>query len=189
MSQNSDSNSKSSLLLHSCCAPCSTSVIEQINKDFDLTLFWYNPNIEPKDEHDKRLDTLKKYLNDPKNDFDIIALNNYEEENRLWHEFISGYENEPEGGKRCDKCFEFRLARLNECAKKNNFDKITTTLSVSPYKDSKKINQIGSELSKMFLEEDFKKSDGYRRSIELSKEFDLYRQNYCGCIYSKQDRL
>ena len=178
---------KKSLLLHACCAPCSSSVLERVTPFFDVTLFFYNPNITDKTEYDKRLKELERY---------VAAV--YEKTVKIIDggfspaEFFvaaKGLENEPERGKRCTVCYGQRLEKSAYMAINGGFDYFCTTLSVSPYKDAERINAIGSELEKKlgakFLPSDFKKKDGYRRSIELSREWGLYRQNYCGCVFSK----
>lgn len=172
------------LLLHSCCGPCSSSVIERLRDYFDITVIYYNPNIEPKEEYEKRKSEQLRLLNELGIKFmDIDYLNNE------YHKKIKGYENEPENGLRCTLCFELRLDKTASKAKENNFDYFGTTLTVSPHKNSKIINEIGLKLEERygvkFLLSDFKKEDGYKRSIELSKKYDLYRQDYCGCLYSK----
>lgn len=172
------------LLLHSCCGPCSSSVIERLRDFFDITVIYYNPNIEPKEEYEKRKNEQLRLLNELGIKFmDIDYLNNE------YHEKVKGYENEPENGLRCPLCFELRLDKTASKAKENNFDYFGTTLTVSPHKNSKIINEIGLKLEEKygvkFLLSDFKKEDGYKRSIELSKKYDLYRQDYCGCLYSK----
>ncbi|MDD4188425.1 MAG: epoxyqueuosine reductase QueH [Bacilli bacterium] len=172
------------LLLHSCCAPCGASVIEKLKPDFSLTVLFYNPNIEPFAEYTKRKDEQIKLLK---------KLNiNYLEIDYLNDEFknkVKGFEKEKEGGKRCELCYKLRLEKTAKLAKINNFDYFTTTLTVSPYKNSKIINEIGKSLEAKYqikyLISDFKKEDGYKKSIELSKRYNLYRQNYCGCLYGK----
>lgn len=172
------------VLLHSCCAPCSTSSFEKLSIDYpNPVIFWYNPNIEDEAEHDKRFSELAKLAK--MMSFNVVGEYDYQTENKLWHETVAGFELEPEGGKRCLKCFEFRLKKTAGFAKKNNYDLFTTTLTVSPYKNADEINRIGKEISKLFLESDFKKNNGYSRSIVLSKDFGLYRQKYCGCQYSE----
>ena len=180
-------NKKNNLLLHSCCAPCLTAVFETLSPENNVSIFWYNPNIEPEAEHQKRLDTLREYLAKVKCKTNLVYDYDYEAENKKWRRYVSGLESEPEGGLRCQKCFEFRITELIEKAGDNYS---ATTLTVSPYKNSEMINEIGkriaTEQNGKFLFSDFKKNGGYRRSIELSKKFDLYRQNYCGCLYSKR---
>lgn len=177
------------ILLHACCGPCLTSSKERLDKESILSLiFWYNPNIEPEEEHNRRLHTLYDYLDKSGSGSQIIFEYNYETENQLWRDFIKGLENEPEGGNRCKKCIEFRLQKTAPKAEELGID-FTTTLTVSPHKNSKEIIETGLRLAQdigvNFLNIDFKKNDGYKRSIELSKEFGLYRQNYCGCKCSK----
>lgn len=179
---------KKNLLLHACCAPCLTSSLEQVS-DYETSIFWYNPNIEPKAEHDKRLETLYNYLEKTGARLEGASYD-YEQENQAWRDFIKGTENEPEGGKRCEKCIRFRLDETKKRAMKFGFENFSTTLTVSPHKNSAKIIDTGNEISDdktAFLGRDFKENDGYKRSVELSKEAGLYRQNYCGCLYSKNN--
>lgn len=167
------------LLLHVCCAPCSMHCIETIKKDYDLVLFFSNSNIWPEEEYKKRLGNARKIA-----DAYSIELVEDDYNHKAWLEHIKGFESEPEGGKRCAKCFEFNLRRAAEYAEKNSFDYFTTTLTISPHKDSKTIFEIGKRLSDRFFEMDFKKKDGFSHSTELSKKLNLYRQSYCGCEFS-----
>ncbi len=175
------------LLLHSCCGPCSSYVLEYLYAFFDITVLFFNPNIYPEDEYKKRLSEQKK----------LIELMNFENPVSLltvpydYYEFLtssSGLENEKEGGARCTECFRLRLGRCAEIAKERGFDVFATTLSVSPHKNAELLNSIGEELSGKYgvayLPSDFKKREGYKRSIELSKKYDIYRQEYCGCEFS-----
>lgn len=179
---------KPKLLLHACCAPCSSAVLEYLYNHFNITLFFYNPNISPETEFIYRLDELKRLIWEMNLEYiTIIApeYNNVEFEN-----LAKGLEDLPEGGMRCKKCYRLRLEKTAEYAKDNSFDYFTTTLSVSPYKNAAALNEIGNELENEFgikyLYSDFKKKEGYKRSCDLSKQYTLYRQNYCGCIYSKR---
>lgn len=181
-------NIKPTLLLHACCAPCSSAVLEYLYKHFKITLFFYNPNISPESEFNYRLEELKRLIVEMNyNDIEIVVP---DYDNNEFEALAKGLENLPEGDKRCKKCYRLRLAKTAEYAKENGFDYFTTTLSVSPYKNAQLLNEIGSELEKEYgtpyLYSDFKKKEGYKRSCELSREYNLYRQNYCGCIYSKQ---
>lgn len=175
---------KPRLLLHACCAPCATSVVEMLQMGFDVTIFFYNPNIHPEAEYQKRLNEFAK-LGDVK----IIAppFNP-----SSFYQVTKGLENEPEGKIRCYACYQERMEVTAQYAKLHQFDFFTTTLSVSPYKNSDYVNEIGQKLEAKhqmpFVYSNFKKQNGYLRSIELSKQLDIYRQNYCGCIYSLQNR-
>ena len=184
-------NKKPTLLLHCCCAPCSSYVLETINNYFDITVLYYNPNISPVDEFNKRYNELKKLVKET-NLEDKIKFLEVEYNNEEFEEIAKGLENEPEGGARCTKCYYLRLEMTARIAKKHNFDYFTTTLSISPYKDAEKLNKIGEVLEKKYnikhLYADFKKKNGYKRSIELSKIYGLYRQDYCGCRFSKEER-
>lgn len=177
---------KKTLLLHSCCAPCTTAVYEKLCSDFDVTLFWFNPNIEPLSEHKKRLSELKRLSKTLK--IELIVNDKYAAENQNWNLLVRNFADEKEGGNRCNLCIKNRLLNAAKCAEDNNFDYFATTLTISPHKNSKMINEIGNDISGKldikFLDEDFKKENGYLRSIELSKKYDLYRQNYCGCKFS-----
>ncbi len=181
-------NIKPSLLLHVCCAPCSSAVLEYLYEHFSITLYFYNPNISPESEFNYRLEELKRLIFEM--NFENIDIIVPEYDNEEFENIANGLENLPEGGKRCKKCYGLRLQKTAEYAKEKGFDYFTTTLSVSPYKNAQLLNEIGSELEKeyaiAYLYSDFKKKEGYKRSCELSKKYNLYRQNYCGCMYSKQ---
>lgn len=192
------SAARPSLLLHACCGPCSSYVLEYLSKYFSITILYYNPNIFPEEEYLRRLNELKNFL--PR--FPAAFKNNvkFVEQNYDPEEFYSALEiknhpefaDEPEKGERCRRCYEFRLKKAYEYAVKNNFDYFCTTLSISPFKDSEKINTIGRELcdsikKTKWLPSDFKKKGGFKRSLELSEEYELYRQQYCGCVYSKNN--
>ena len=180
------------LLLHSCCAPCSSYCIEYLSKYFDITLYFYNPNISKKEEFNKRANELTRLVDSMPLTRPINVIIEQYEPNEFY-EIAKGLENEPERGKRCEECFKLRLERSAQYARKNNFDYFTTTLSISPHKDAQLLNEIGKDFSRKYnipyLFSDFKKKNGYKRSIELSTEYDLYRQNYCGCIYSYKESL
>lgn len=181
-------NGTPTLLLHSCCAPCSSYCLEYLSNFFKITIFYYNPNIDDINEFNKRIEEQKRLislLNTP-NKIEFIE-GNYD--NEEFKKISKGLEEEKEGGSRCIKCYYLRLNKTAELAKKLNYDYFTTTLSISPYKNASKLNEIGEILEKKYqvnyLYSDFKKKNGYKRSIELSKKYNLYRQDYCGCIYSK----
>ncbi len=179
---------KPRLLLHCCCAPCSSSVFECLTRYFEITAFYYNPNIEPESEFLFRLDELKRLVSEmPETREVAVAPGNYEP--ARFRESVKGFENEPEGGRRCDRCFALRLGETAKRAAEEGFDFFTTTLTVSPLKNAAMLNEIGEQAAGQygvrFLNADFKKKDGYKRSIELSKAYHLYRQNYCGCIFSR----
>lgn len=178
------------LLLHSCCAPCSSYVLEYLTEYFDITVYYYNPNISPMGEYEKRIAEQKRLISEMKFKNSVSFI-----EGTYNHdEFISltrGLENLPEGGERCSLCYEMRLEAAAQKAAEINADYFTTTLSVSPYKNTAKLNTIGLKLAMeygvLYLVSDFKKNNGYKRSIELSTEYGLYRQNFCGCIFSKKE--
>ena len=185
-------NMKPKLLLHVCCAPCSSYVLEYLTKYFDITVFYYNPNISSIDEYNKRLIEEERFVKEyPFNQ--IIKVIHGKYDNEKFEETIKGLENEKEGGVRCFKCYRLRLEESAKYAKENKFDYFTTTLSISPYKNSDKLNEIGHELEEeygiKYLYSDFKKKNGYKRSIELSREYNLYRQDYCGCVYSLKNKI
>lgn len=179
------------LLLHACCAPCSSSVIETLGNIFKITILYYNPNITDEVEYKKRLNEIHEFIKKFKTKYEITILDGRYNPNEFF-DIAKGLENEKERGKRCYKCYSLRLEETAKIAKEKGFDYFTTTLSLSPYKNSNWINEIGKSLNDKyninFLYSDFKKKNGYKRSIELSKEYNLYRQDYCGCIYSKKDR-
>lgn len=196
--------SKSKLLLHACCCPCSSHCIELLEKHFDITVFFYNPNIDERDEYEKRLEELLRFSKEAEFAKNIKIVRG-EYEPQVFHEMARGMENLPERSERCYKCYELRLRRTAEYAAENGFDYFTTTLSISPYKNADWINEIGMKLEDemrgtasdsdssadnipIFLFSDFKKKNGYKRSIELSAEYNLYRQDYCGCVYSKMEK-
>lgn len=173
------------MLLHSCCGPCSSSVLERLICDYDVTVVYYNPNIYPQEEYEKRKAEQIKLLNLAYPNVKFLDCDYNQKE---YFDFVCGLENEKEGGARCTKCFELRLSFTAKKAKELDFDCFTTTLSVSPYKNSKLLNEIGNKLSSQigieYIEADFKKKNGYLRSIELSKKYNIYRQHYCGCKFS-----
>ena len=183
---------KPTLLLHGCCAPCSSYCLECLAEHFDITMYYYNPNISSKEEFDKRVNELYKLckLNGLDKSVKIYVP---EYNNRDFFDAVKGLENEPEGGKRCYVCYELRIKMAGKEAQKRGFDFFTTTLSISPHKNADWLNEIGERVAREFrntryLPTDFKKKNGYKRSIELSREYELYRQDYCGCIYSKIQR-
>ena len=179
-----------SLLLHACCAPCSSACLEYLYKHFKITVFYYNPNISPKEEFDKRLNEEKRLVAEmlPNSEIEVIQGEyNYND----FLETAKGLEDVPEGGERCFKCYRLRLEKTARLAGETNFDYFCTTLSISPLKNSQKINEIGLEIAEKYgvkwLPSDFKKKEGYKRSIELSKQYSLYRQNFCGCVFSEKE--
>lgn len=180
------------LLLHSCCAPCSSSVLEYLRRYFEITVFYYNPNISMEAEYQKRVEEQKRLINAynqlPDSGYPIAVIEgDYEPE--VFYVAAKGLEQCPEGGERCFACYELRLGKTAALAKKQAYDYFATTLTISPLKNAAKLNEIGERLAERYqiswLPSDFKKKNGYKRSIELSAEYALYRQNYCGCVYSK----
>jgi len=171
------------LLLHACCAPCAVYPASMLKHRFDITLFFYGPNIFPREEYDRRLKTAEKAA-------DTLGLIMVEAEydDVFWAASVKGFEEEPEGGKRCTECYRVRVERAAKYAKENGYHYFSTTLTVSPHKPARIINPIGEEIAKkyglVFLAEDYKKQDGFKKSCQMSREYGLYRQKYCGCKYS-----
>ena len=190
------------LLLQACCCPCSSHCLEVLEGYFDISVYFYNPNIDEKQEYEKRLEELKRFTREADFALDVKVIEgDYEPE--LFYEMAKGRENLPERGERCYDCYKLRLRKTAEYARDHGYDYFSTTLSISPYKNAEWLNEIGMELeremretsgraedvkSPIFLFSDFKKKNGYKRSIELSEEYGLYRQDYCGCVFSKRDR-
>ena len=198
-------NIRKKLLLHSCCAPCSSYVLEYLREYFDVTVFFYNPNISNGVEYEKRLQEEKRLIEAYNSQIlsgDYGNMNSTEKAGLIeileadyepseFYEAVKGYEQCKEGGERCKKCFELRLSKSAKAAKKGGFDYFTTTLTISPLKNADWLNEIGrvegDKEEIPFLPSDFKKKDGYKRSIQLSKEYGLYRQDFCGCVFSKAE--
>ena len=176
------------LLLHSCCGPCSSAVLERLTAHFQVTLLYYNPNIEPEAEYEHRLAEQKRLLSLLPEEVPLLPCG-YDHE--AFAAFAPALAEEPEGGKRCLRCFALRLNYTADQARLHHFEYFTTTLSVSPHKDAEAVNRIGAAAGERagvrYLYADFKKKNGYLRSLELSREYGLYRQNYCGCLYSRRD--
>ena len=184
--QNTDR--KPSLLLHSCCAPCSSYVLEYLSRYFDITVLYFNPNISSEEEYLKRMHEVKRLVHEMPCCHDVQLIGGrYEPDEFFSH--VKGLENEREGGARCIKCFELRIGETARLAKELGVDYFCTTLSISPLKSAENLNTIGEKMAARYgvkwLPSDFKKREGYKRSIELSQEYSLFRQNYCGCIFSK----
>lgn len=179
------------LFLHSCCAPCSSYVLEYLSRYFEITVFFYNPNISPSEEYEKRVEEIRRMIG--KMEFvHPVKLVEGEYDPQVFFQMAKGMEHIPEGGERCFGCYRLRMEEAARLAKEGNYDYFTTTLSISPLKNAQKINEIGEELAEIYqvshLPSDFKKKNGYKRSIELSGEYELYRQDYCGCVFSKRER-
>lgn len=176
------------LLLHSCCAPCSSYVLEYLSEYFEITVYYYNPNIYPPTEYLKRVEEQERLISEMKFAHPVRLRNGLYEPEEFF-QLAKGLETEPEGGERCRRCFKLRLMEAAKVAAAGHYDYFTTTLTISPLKDAEKLNEIGEKLGKeyhvAYLPSDFKKRDGYKRSIELSEKHGLYRQNYCGCVYSR----
>ncbi len=180
-----------SLLLHSCCAPCSSYCLEYLSQYFKITVLYYNPNLFPAGEYERRVSEQKKLVSalPTKYPVTLVEMKGEPEE---FYSAVKGLEHIREGGERCFACFRLRLERAARYAKENGFDFFTTTLTISPLKNAQKLNEIGEEAGEKFgvrhLPSDFKKKNGYKRSVELSKVYGLYRQDYCGCVFSKRER-
>ncbi|MDO4489633.1 MAG: epoxyqueuosine reductase QueH [Lachnospiraceae bacterium] len=179
------------LLLHSCCAPCSSYCLEYLQQFFEITVFYYNPNIAPEEEYRLRVEEQQRLIRELCAEHPVHFLEgNYDPER--FYEMARGLEQIPEGGERCHRCFELRLREAMKAAQQVGADFFTTTLTISPLKNARKLNELGEmigaeEKGPRWLVSDFKKKNGYRRSVELSEEYGLYRQNYCGCVFSKRE--
>lgn len=189
--ENIDPDNPPRLLLHSCCAPCSSYTLEYLSRYFDITVYYFNPNISPKQEFDKRFEEQKRLISQmPFKNRVTLVEGDYNYNDFL--EIAKGLENVPEGGERCFRCYKMRLESTARLAKEQGFDYFCTTLSISPLKNSQKINELGFGLEEKYgvkwLPSDFKKREGYKRSIQLSREYSLYRQNFCGCVFSKNQQ-
>lgn len=171
------------ILLHTCCATCAGYPYEILSENYKVTIFYFNPNIYPEDEYKKRLSDIKKFTKE----YDANLITGKYDFNS-WENYVSGLEEEPEGGKRCEKCFSFRLQRTAAVAKSSRFDFFASTMSISPHKNFELINRIGKDMEDKYgisyFESNFKKKDGFRKTVEISKKHNFYRQSYCGCKYS-----
>ena len=180
------------LLLHSCCAPCSSYCIETLSKDFYVTVFYYNPNIYPDEEYLHRVKEQQRFINEFPTVYPVEFIEGDFEKDRFYNEVARGLEHEPERGARCEKCFFLRLSETAKKAAALGFDYFCTTLTISPQKDPVLLNDIGERLGEQygvsFLPSEFRKRDGYKRSTMISREYDMYRQDYCGCVYSYNER-
>lgn len=183
-------NTVPTLLLHVCCAPCSSYCLEYLSQYFKITVFFYNPNISERAEYQHRLKEEKRFISEMNFKYPVNIIEG-EYSPLEYFSAVKGLENEPEGGERCKKCFELRLEKSARIAREMNFDYFTTTLTISPLKNAPLLNQIGERFADVYdvkwLNSDFKKKEGYKRSIVLSAEHNLYRQNYCGCVFSKRE--
>lgn len=179
------------LLLHACCAPCSSAVLERLSRSFRIDILYYNPNIAPESEYIRRREELERLLREMPlaNPVKLVPC---DYDGPAFEEIARGLEDAPEGGARCMKCFRLRLEKAAQAARDGKYDYFTTTLTLSPLKNARALNEIGEEVGALYgvrhLPGDFKKKDGYKRSLELSREYGLYRQDYCGCVYSKAER-
>lgn len=184
-----DAGRRPKVLLHSCCAPCSSSVLKLMSELCDLEIYFFNPNIYPEDEYMKRMKEQIRLVQEMGLPYHVVETPH---DAYLFYDAVKGYEKLGEGSERCFRCFRVRLEKAAKYAKGKDFDFFTTTLTVSPLKNTQKLNEIGQEVGEefgvTFLHSDFKKNDGYKKSVELSKQYNLYRQNYCGCVFSKKER-
>jgi hypothetical protein len=184
-------NKVPTLLLHSCCAPCSSYVLEYLSEYFKITVLYYNPNISPETEYQYRIAEQQRLIEAMETKYPVSFIS-YPYSPEDFYGAVRGLEQEPEGGRRCEKCFRVRLEKTAELASREGYDFFTTTLSISPMKNAVLLNEIGEKLAEeygvYYLCSDFKKRNGYLRSVELSKVYELYRQNYCGCVYSLQEQ-
>ena len=190
LSQNEEEAKAPRLFLHACCAPCSSYVLEYLSEYFEITVFYYNPNISPKEEYQKRVVEMTRLISEMHFRYPVkLVEGDYHPEE--FYEMAKGLEDVPEGGERCFRCYRMRMEETARLAAAGGFDYYTTTLTISPLKNAAKLNEIGEELSGIYhvshLPSDFKKKNGYKRSVELSAEHGLYRQNYCGCAFSKRE--
>ncbi len=180
------------LLLHSCCAPCSSYCLEYLSDYFEITVFYYNPNIYPDEEYFHRVEEQKNFIERFPAKHPISFIQGDFEKERFFQS-VKGLENEPERGARCKVCFELRLGESAKMAADRGFDYFTTTLSISPMKDAQLLNEIGTQLEEeygiKYLHSDFKKKNGYKRSCEISQEYNMYRQDYCGCVFSYNETM
>ena len=186
-----DNNCTPRLLLHSCCGPCSTYCIQTLSEYFKVTVFYYNPNIYPPEEYHMRAQEQKRFIDEfPVKNPVYFVEGVYDTER--FYDMARGMEAVPEGGERCFKCYRLRLEESAQYAREHGFDFFTTTLSISPLKNAEKLNEIGKDLESQYgvryLFSDFKKKEGYKKSTEISKQYDMYRQYYCGCVFSKEQR-
>ena len=197
----SGNGKKKRLLLHACCAPCSSYVLEYLREKFEITVLYYNPNITEREEYEKRSAELKRLVRQMNEESQtdpaafppgFLLVEDGEWEPQRFFEVSKGLENLPEGGERCFRCYELRLRETARIAAERGFDYFTTTLTISPLKNAEKLNEIGARMAEeygvAFLPSDFKKKNGYKRSVELSEKYGLYRQDYCGCIFSRAER-
>lgn len=188
--ENKDKGKRPRILLQVCCAPCSSQVLTRLRKDFQVDIFYYNPNIYPPEEYDKRAQTVESLVSAMALESKVIIAENKPED---FYSYVEGRKDDVEGGESCYRCYELRLRETVRLAKEKGYDYFTTSLSISPYKNSKWLNEIGEKLEKeygiSYLYSDFKKKNGYKSSIELSKKYHLYRQDYCGCVFSYKEML